>query len=159
MVDLREMRNARGLALALALGAGAAGCYTDGGSTGPMPLPETPQTVMSLCTAGPPGAPTCPFNQLSLDEVGAKGAVFAFLAQAVGNGVFLSELTLAGGPQGFSVERVILRCWDRGLVHERIFDEPLDIAPGSVAHLTSTATPLPARTVTIELEGVGPHLP
>lgn len=57
---------------------------------------ETSPFTMLLCTAGNPGDPTCPFNQIPLDALGATaaGARLRFVAAAAGEGLEVRALRM-----------------------------------------------------------------
>ncbi len=74
---------------------------TDGG-TGPSL--ETAAFLPLICTGGSPGTATCPFNDVTLDEVGIAGAKISFTVQALGSGLYLSNLKLVPGPMGAYIE-------------------------------------------------------
>jgi mono/diheme cytochrome c family protein len=63
---------------------------------------------MLICTAGLPGADTCPINDVPLDTLGegagVPGGKITFVAQIVGSGVYLNNLKLIPGPQGAFIE-------------------------------------------------------
>ncbi|MBA2539091.1 MAG: hypothetical protein H0V17_05600 [Deltaproteobacteria bacterium] len=69
------------------------------------PRLETAQILPTICTSGlpdSPGAPNvnCLYNNIPLDEIGAVGAKIQFIAQALGSGLYLTNLKLvpaAGG--------------------------------------------------------------
>jgi hypothetical protein len=69
---------------------------------------HTPEFLMSLCTGGVPGSPTCPYNVVALDDLGPgrgiPGATIVFAVQDVGGGTYLTELKLVAGPMGAHVE-------------------------------------------------------
>jgi hypothetical protein len=71
-------------------------------------LPDGPGTVVleterfnpQICTGGLPGDPTCPINNVTLDAIGAAGAKITFVAQALGSGLYLTNLKLVPGAGG-----------------------------------------------------------
>ncbi len=71
------------------------------------PTLETDKFLPLICTAGAPGDPTCPYNDVSLDTVGLAGipgAKIQFTAQALGSGLYVSNLKLLPGPMGAKIE-------------------------------------------------------
>lgn len=64
--------------------------------------------TLSLCTGGLPPAPTCPINEIPLDDLGEgkgiPGAKITFVVQGVGTGIYLTNLKLIPGPMGAFVE-------------------------------------------------------
>lgn len=57
-----------------------------------------------ICTSGAPGTTDCPFNDVSLDEVGSVGSKIRFTVQALGSGLYLSNMKLLPGPDGAYIE-------------------------------------------------------
>jgi mono/diheme cytochrome c family protein len=78
---------------------------TGGGGT--LGLKTDPFTF-SLCTSGTVGSPTCPVNELPLDNLGAgagiPGAKITFVVQGVGSGLYLNNLKLVPGAMGAYIE-------------------------------------------------------
>jgi mono/diheme cytochrome c family protein len=78
-----------------------------GGGGGTLTL-RTGDITMLICTAGLPGAPTCPINEVPLDTLGegagVPGGKITFVTQIVGSGVYLNNLKLVPGPQGAFIE-------------------------------------------------------
>lgn len=147
------------------LGIAASGC--EGGSMGPpdamVQATETSRFSPSLCTGGDPGSPTCPRNQLFLDELVSFGGTFEFVMQAVGSGVYLNHIELRAGTDGLYVERPTLRFWD-GLqdtfADEVLLDETLNLPPGGSAMLGTAAVPqLFANKVSLQVKAIGPYRP
>ncbi len=68
------------------------------------PILETAQFLPLICSAGAPGDPTCPFNDVTLDEIGAPGSKIQFTAQALGSGLYVSNLKLIPGAMGAYLE-------------------------------------------------------
>lgn len=69
---------------------------------------RTQDFTISICTGGLPGQPTCPINELSLEDLGegagVPGAKLTFVAQGVGTGLYLNNLKLVPGPMGAFIE-------------------------------------------------------
>jgi hypothetical protein len=63
-----------------------------------------PAQAMMLCMAGAPGSPTCPYNTVPLDGVGAAGAKVEFTATQVGADLYVSNLKVVPGPMGVYME-------------------------------------------------------
>lgn len=61
---------------------------------------QTAPLVLMPCTAGAPGTPTCPFNDVPLDAHGAAGAKIQFTASNLSGSLYLSNLKLIPGPTG-----------------------------------------------------------
>lgn len=147
------------------LGIAASGC--EGGSMGPpdamVQATETSRFTPALCTGGDPGSPTCPRNQLSLDELVAFGGMFGFVMQAVGTGVYLSHVELRAGTEGLYVERPTLRFWQGPqdkLAGEIAFDMTVNLPPGGSAMLGTAAVPqLFANRVSLQVQAIGPYRP
>ena len=72
------------------------------GGTGPKL--ETAPFLPLICTSGTPGSDTCPFNDVALDEVGVAGAKIRFTVQALGSGLYMSNMKLIPGPMGAYIE-------------------------------------------------------
>ena len=70
--------------------------------TGPS-LKTTP-FIPLICTSGSPGTELCPFNDVALDEVGVAGAKIRFTVQALGSGLYMSNMKLIPGPAGAYIE-------------------------------------------------------
>lgn len=74
----------------------------DGGSG---PKLETAPFIPLICTQGnPPGSAGCPYNDVALDDVGAPGAKIRFTVQALGSGLYFSNMRLEPGPTGAYIE-------------------------------------------------------
>jgi mono/diheme cytochrome c family protein len=74
---------------------------TDGG-TGPN-LETDPFTAL-ICTSGAPGTVDCPYNNVALDKVGVPGGVVRFTVQALGSGLYMSNMKLVPGAEGAYIE-------------------------------------------------------
>ena len=74
----------------------------EGGENGP--TLETAPFLPLICTGGAPGSQTCPFNDVALDALGAGGAKIRFTVQALGSGLYLSNMKLEPGPMGAYIE-------------------------------------------------------
>lgn len=70
------------------------------------PVKTTP-LVMMPCTAGAPGTPTCPYNDIPLDEAGAAGAIVQFTAGNLSGQLYLSSIRVVPGPGGAYVEHPV----------------------------------------------------
>jgi hypothetical protein len=81
----------------------------DPGVTGP--ILETTQFIPAICTSGVPPASTCPTNDVDLTELGIPGAKIHFVAQSLGTGLYLNQLSLIGGPMGVNVEHPLFVSW------------------------------------------------
>jgi hypothetical protein len=69
---------------------------------------RTADFTVSLCTQGLPGSPTCPVNEIPLDDLGEgngiAGARISFVAQAVSSGLYFNNLRLVPGAGGAYIE-------------------------------------------------------
>jgi hypothetical protein len=89
------------------------GCAGDG------QRPETSETIetapfsLLVCTGGDPGSPTCPFNDVSLGELGAEGS-FRFTATALANALHIDKATFAAGAGGLYLEDPRIVTWPAG---------------------------------------------
>lgn len=77
----------------------AAGSTGEGG-----PSLETAPFTVFPCTEGAPGTANCPFNDVTLDEVGVVGAKIRFTVQSLGSGLYFSNLKLIPGADGAYIE-------------------------------------------------------
>lgn len=76
----------------------------DPGETDPTANLETAQFTPVICTSGTPPAPTCPTNDVDLTDVGLPGAKIHFVAQALGSGLYLNQLSLIAATDGAYLE-------------------------------------------------------
>ncbi|HTL84509.1 MAG TPA: hypothetical protein VL856_04960 [Acidimicrobiia bacterium] len=75
------------------------------GSTGETgPSLETAAFLPLICTSGAPGTQDCPFNNVDLTDVGIPEAKIQFTVQALGSGLYLSNLKLVPGSMGAYIE-------------------------------------------------------
>jgi hypothetical protein len=75
------------------------------GSTGEGDLTlETEAFTPLICVSGAPGTVDCPFNNVALDAIGSPGAVIRFTVQALGSGLYLSNMKLIPGAEGAYIE-------------------------------------------------------
>ena len=78
---------------------------------------ETAQFLPQICTSGlpddPPANPNpnCPVNKVPLDGVGATGATINFVAQALGSGLYVTNLKLVPGTDGAYIEHPLFVSW------------------------------------------------
>jgi len=68
------------------------------------PSLETAAFLPLICTSGAPGTTDCPFNDVALDDVGVIGAKIRFTVQALGSGLYVSNLKLMPGADGAYIE-------------------------------------------------------
>jgi len=68
------------------------------------PILETEHFIPAICTAGTPPAATCPVNDVDLTSLGLPGAKLHFVAQALGSGLYLNQLSVIGGADGVYLE-------------------------------------------------------
>lgn len=81
----------------------------DPGDTGP--TLETVKFTPAICTSGTPPAPTCPVNDLDLADLGLPGAKLHFVAQALGSGLYLNQLSVIAGTDGLYMEHPLFASW------------------------------------------------
>lgn len=75
------------------------------GSVGePTPTLETARFTPAICTSGTPPAPTCPVNDVDLADLGLPGAKLHFVAQALGSGLYLNQLSVIAGTDGVFIQ-------------------------------------------------------
>jgi hypothetical protein len=68
------------------------------------PIIATAQVIPQYCTGGASGSPTCPFNNIGLDDIGAPGAKISFTIQALGSGLYVTNLKVVPGTGGVYIE-------------------------------------------------------
>ena len=68
------------------------------------PVVQIEPFIPAICTSGTPPAPTCPVNDVDLSVLGLAGAKLHFVAQALGSGLYLNQLSIIGGPDGVYLE-------------------------------------------------------
>ena len=68
------------------------------------PTLETVKFTPAICTAGTPPAATCPVNDIDLTDLGLPGAKLHFVAQALGSGLYLNQLSVIAGTDGMYLE-------------------------------------------------------
>ncbi len=68
------------------------------------PTLETVQFTPLICTAGTPPAATCPVNDVDLTDLGLAGAKLHFVAQALGSGLYLNQLSVIAAADGIYLE-------------------------------------------------------
>ncbi|HEU0031522.1 MAG TPA: hypothetical protein VFQ53_12875 [Kofleriaceae bacterium] len=83
----------------------AAGSVDGGGET----VIKTDQFLVQVCTGGLPDTPAAPnpnclFNNVPLDGIGATGAKITFIVQALGSGLYMTNLKLVPGAAGAFIE-------------------------------------------------------
>ena len=84
---------------------------TDPGDGAPDGRPRaglrTEPVTLTKCTSGMPGSATCPLHEVPLDDLGEggiPGAKIVFVAQTVGDGLYLNNLRLVPGAAGALIE-------------------------------------------------------
>lgn len=112
------------------------------------PVPSNPASVgpftPQICAGGTPGQPSCPFNQISLDEVGAPGSAFVFLFRPTGSGVELADVSITAGPGGLHAEHPEVRLGNDGLFEsagDSYAGVTLDLRPGAAESLATITVP------------------
>jgi len=68
------------------------------------PQIETVAFIPAICTSGTPPAPECPVNDVDLSPYGLAGAKLHFVAQALGSGIYLNQLSIVAGADGVYLE-------------------------------------------------------
>jgi hypothetical protein len=120
---------------------------------------ETPRFQPFLCT-GSPMDPTCAINEVELARDGAA-ARFTFVVQALGTGLFMSNASLEGGPQGISMHDFTLRVWETDTTPvEFPFDRVITVPPNEVIQFESRAFIIEdtTRPLSLHASAVGPFL-
>ncbi len=74
---------------------------------------ETARFTPLLCTAGNPGDPTCPITYVDISGLVANwaGAKIRFVAQPLSQDLYVTNLTLEGGPEGVYIEHPLFVSW------------------------------------------------
>ena len=67
----------------------------------------TPAIALMPCTAGAPGEPTCPLNEIPLEAHGAPGAKVEFTASNLSGQLYLANIKVVPGPTGAYVEHPV----------------------------------------------------
>jgi len=81
------------------------------------PTIETAQFLPQICTSGLPDDPptnpnpSCPVNNVTLDDIGVPGASIKFVAQALGSGLYVTNLKLVPGADGAFIEHPLFVSW------------------------------------------------
>jgi len=77
------------------------------------PILETEPFLAQICTGGLPGEATCPINTVSLDAIGdgVIGGKIQFVAQALGSGIYMTNLKLLPGAGGAFIEHPLFVSW------------------------------------------------
>ena len=81
-----------------------------GGGDGPPTPLETARFIPQVCTGGMPGDPTCPLNRVPLPM--PPQAELQLVAQALGSGVFLTNIAIVAGPDGLFLEHPLIVQWN-----------------------------------------------
>lgn len=85
----------------------------DPGDEGPILV--TSQFTPVYCVSGNPGEATCPINTVDLTALGVAGGKITFVAQALGSGLYLSNLRAEGSTDGLYIEHPLFTSYiDRG---------------------------------------------
>ncbi len=112
----------------------------DDGVTGP--TLETEKFIPQLCTGGLAGDPTCPINTVALDAIGdgVVGAKISFVVQALGSGLYVTNLKLIPGTGGAFIEHPLFVSWPADETLPPTFDK-IDRFFAVKMNLMMTATP------------------
>ncbi|MCW5808105.1 MAG: hypothetical protein KIT31_37485 [Deltaproteobacteria bacterium] len=125
------------------------GCEEHGSGGGPGADASAPSSDLAgparprLCTGGEAGDPTCPINILPLPK--QRGATVQFVAQALGGGIFLSDMKVDGGQLGVFVvhPRLVTRTAGSPALTpdpgDRFANLVADIPPGGAVLLDTAA--------------------
>lgn len=89
------------------------GCAGDGQRPEQVETIETAPFAMLVCTGGAPGDASCPFNVVSLADLGVAGS-FRFTASALASGLYISNVTFVAGPGGLYLEDPRIVTWPTG---------------------------------------------
>jgi hypothetical protein len=112
----------------------------------PQPDPiRTAQTSLMVCTAGNPGDPTCPINQIDLGGIGPTpvAATLEFVVQSLGNDAYFTLLKVKAGAEGVYFEHPLLESWPTGATEptpdpvDQFFAVTRNIAPNGEALIGS----------------------
>jgi len=99
---------------------------------------ETARFQPLMCSGGLPGEAACPMNTVALDEIGVPGGRISFVAQALGSGLYLTNLKLVPGTGGAFIEHPLFVSWPQtgDAVPDsidRFFDVKLNLMPTATA--------------------------
>ncbi len=74
---------------------------------------ETQLFTPVLCTSGNPGDPTCPITYVDITGLveGWAGAKIKFVAQPLSQDLYVTNLSLEGGPEGVYIEHPLFVSW------------------------------------------------
>ncbi len=110
--------------------------------TDPGVVLETEKFIPQLCTAGLAGDPTCPINTVALDAVGdgVVGGKITFVVQALGSGLYVTNLKLVPGAAGAFIEHPLFVSWPADEALPPTFDK-IDRFFSVKMNLETTATP------------------
>jgi hypothetical protein len=146
---MSHLRWAWTVVLGIAAGGGVLAFDDDDRGDPPPPVepvdPRPPNEIgpfsALMCTGDQPGSPTCPFNEIPLDELGVKGT-FRFIVTAIGTGLYLNRIEAVAGPEGLYLDLPTLRFRSSPegvVISERSFDAILNLEPGGAATLGTAA--------------------
>jgi len=83
---------------------------------------QTGQFTALLCTSGVPGDATCPVNHVGLDALGLPGATIDFVAQALSQDLYVTDLKLNASVDGVSLEHPLFVSWPTDTTQPEIPD-------------------------------------
>jgi hypothetical protein len=106
------------------------------------PALETDKFIPQMCTGGLAGDPTCPINTVALDAVGdgVVGGKITFVVQALGSGLYVTNLKLIPGTGGAYIEHPLFVSWPADETLPPTFDQ-IDRFFAVKMNLMMTATP------------------
>jgi len=99
------------------------------------PILETQPFIPQICTGGLPDEPAapnpnCPINNVALDDLGVIGGKITFVVQALGSGLYVTNLKLVPGAGGAFIEHPLFVAYGEGITRNNC--EVLDEASNSV---------------------------
>jgi hypothetical protein len=106
---------------------------------------ETTPFQPLLCTSGQPGSPTCPINTVDLTALGTA-ATFTFVAEALSNDLYATQLSFTAGVDGLYLEHPLLLSWPPAATMgtpdsiDRYFAATFNLAPDAKGVLGASAT-------------------
>ena len=133
------------------------------------PVLQTAEFTPILCTGGGAGTATCPYNHVDLTPTGLAGATIDFIAQPLGSGLYVNQLSLTAAASGAYIEHPLFVSWPGGGADpvpddiDRFFDVKLDVMPaitdsiggGTAAFVGFLAT----DPISIHFKVVTPYVP
>ncbi len=111
---------------------------------GVVPTLETAQFLPRICSQGPaddpPGTnPDCPFNDIPLTEIGSDGSKIRFIVQALGSGLYVTNLKLVPGSTGAFIDHPLFVSYPidgstpKADTIDRFFNVKMNLMPNAAA--------------------------